>query len=494
MAGQERWWVYWTGDFGYTWDSMQLYVPGSGIPIGVPSGLPVGLINGLGITQSELVTVTSGAVTWNVRAMDMECNYSGGVTVLVTGAAIAEPEQDPLTIYVADNYLGNQTRLGYWDGTTLTLTQGAGTIGFIAGVRMWSCPTNRDIAYAAIVSNDGPTSSYYGGHTYVWKTTDGGDNWTKVHDAQLIATSTFSMISSYTVNFDTSSSETEVRVAFNCFYTDAADDTCYAKARFVKSNPTGSTSYTDDISSVIDLEYSSHIGAGEYFEHYYHSNSTFAQNFNPAWKNAVIDNYTWAGTGFYGRIRQTSDNKWIGTLQCSVIVKLDFSLETVEEYNQKNRRTSDLIQVGSRAVMCSARGPDSVYTYSIDGLSLVSSSTWAVEGWATVNPYNDFNGAGDFSEVFMGYKGFSEYTFRTVAKNASDEDTDFYPNVVGYLGRAGACQLSKQFNIATNHWCVSGPVFEGDPDGFCYSEDGVNWTQHWSDRVDMWDFAWRTWE
>ena len=93
----------------------------------------------------------------------------------------------------------------------------------------------------------------------------------------------------------------------------------------------------------------------------------------------------------------------------------------------------------------------------------------------------------------MGYKGFPEYTFRTVDKTASYEDTDFYPNILG-TSRAGACQLSKQFDIATNHWCQSDTAVLGDPFGFCYSPDGVNWTQRWNGRVDMWDFAWRTWE
>jgi hypothetical protein len=452
--------------------------------------LPVGLIDGLGITQSELVTVASGAVEWNVRARDIECSYSGGVTVLVSD--VPKEEQNPMTIYVAEDYLGNQVRLGYWDGTTPTLTQTAGTIGFIVGVRMWSCPTNRNIAYMACISNDGPTSAYYGGHTYVWKTIDGGDTWTKVHDVQLVPTSGEAMISSYTVNFDPSSAEGEVRIAF-CSFRDIADNTCTAKARFVTSVPVGSTSYTDTVSSVINLIYAPYIGGGEYFGGWTHNNSAVEQNFAPAWRNAVVDNYTWAGVGFYGPVRLTSNNSWVATLQCTAVVRLNFSAKSVVEFNQKTRRADATFSAPSRAILCSARSPNSVYIYSIDGLSLVSSSIWSVQGFA-VNPYNDFNGAEDFSEVFMGYKGSPQYTFRTVDKNANEEDIDFYPNLVGNLGRVGACQSRKQFGVAANHWCQSETTVLSDPFGFCYSSDGINWTQHWNGRVDMWDFAWRTWE
>jgi hypothetical protein len=301
------------------------------------------------------------------------------------------------------------------------------------------------------------------------------------------------MISSYTVNFDPSSAEGEVRIAF-CSFRDIDGNTCTAKARFVTSVPTGSTSYTDTTSSVIDLVYDLYIGGGEYFGGWTHNNNSIEQNFAPAWKNAVVDNYTWAGAGFYGPVRLTSDNSWVATLQCAVVVRLNFSAKSVVEFNQRTRRTSDLLSAPPRAVLCSARSLNSVYIYSIDGLSLVSLSAWSVKGFATVNAYNDFNGAGDFSEVFMGYKGFPEYTFRTVDKNANDEDTDFYPNTLGYLGRAGACQLSKQYDIATNHWCQSAQEVLSDPFGFCYSPDGINWTQHWNGRVEMWDFAWRTWE
>lgn len=480
-SGWYRSYVYSTEDYGYNWKTTQMWAPALS-----------GSVWASGYQEHQYAP--SGKV-FDVWTHDMAASLGNAVTVLVSSPYSPEDDEDPESVYIANDYLNNQVKLGYMTALATTLTQIAGTIGFIVAVRMWSCPTDRDIAYCAIVSNDGADSSYTGGHTYLWKTVNGGDNWTKVHDVQLIASSGYTFISSYTVNFDTSSSETEVRVAFNCFYKTATPDTCHAKARFVKSNPSGSTSYTDDISSSIYLEWDDWVvPPDEYFDHYGHSNSAIKQNFNPAWKNAVVDGYTWAGTGFYGWVRRTSDNAWIDTLQCSVIVKLNFSTETVAAYNQKTHRMGDLIQVGSRAIMCSARSSNSVYTYSIDGLSLVSSSVWSVQGWATVDPLNDFNGYADFSKVFMGYKGFSEYTTRTVDTDADYEDTDFYPDRVGNLGREGACQLNKQFESSKYHWCMSGVPTEGEPDGFCYTEDGVTWTQHWSDRPDLWDFAWRTWE
>lgn len=491
LAGQERWWVYWTGNFGYTWDSMQLYVPGSGIPIGVPSGLPVGLINGLGITQSELITVTSGAVEWNVRAMDMECNYSGGVTVLVSSPHVAVDEEIPDTIYFAEFTLTNKVWMGYWDGTTRTRKQEASSVGFLVDVRQWSCPTNRDIAYTAFVSNDGPTSAYRGGHTYVWKTIDGGDTWTKIHDALLIADSAYAFILSYTVNFDTTSSESEVRVAFNCFYSDGTPNAVYAKARFVNSNPTGSTNYTDNISPIITLtDYIDLLGAGEYFDGYGHNNTHIIQNFNPAWKNAVIDGVTWAGTGLYGIVRATSDNRWLDTIHGAVIVRLNFSTKTVGLFNTKEWRVGDLVQVGPRVVLCSARSSNSVHVAS----NLVTPSPGWGSDFATVYPYNDFNGSDDPSMIYMGFKGFPDYTYRMVDDSSGDDDTDFYPST---QGNKSCCQLNKQFDSATYHWCLSDTATMGDPDGFCYSSDGINWTQHW-DMVPavfrIYDFAWRTWE
>ena len=128
--GQERWWVYWTKDFGNIWDSMQLYVPGSGVPIGTPSGLPRGLINGLGITQTQLqaAATISGAVTWNVTAHDIEGAVGGNVTVLLEGQPgfYMPPDKDKVhSIYIAYPEEGNYPTpgqedgmvLGYWDLT-----------------------------------------------------------------------------------------------------------------------------------------------------------------------------------------------------------------------------------------------------------------------------------------------------------------------------------------------------------------------------------------
>ncbi len=479
-SGWFRSYVFTTEDYGYNWKTTQMWAPA------ISGGL-------LASGYQEHPLAPSGKV-FDVWTHDMTASLGNAVTVLVSSPYPPEEDEVPETIYVAEDYSSNQIRLGYWDGSTMTLTQTVTTSGFIVGTRMWSCSTNRDIAYMACVSNDGAASTYAGGQTYVWKTTDGGDSWTEVHNELLIADSSYAFISSYTINFDKSSSETEVRIAFNCFYQTATLDVVYAKARFVNSNPTGSTNYTDDISSTINLEYSSFISGSEYFQHFIHNNNLVTQNFNPAWKNAVIDGVTWAGTGLHGLIRLTSNDAWVDTLQRCVVVKLDFSSKTVVEFNQEAARLGSAVAASPRAVLCSARGTNSVYIYSIGGLALISSSTWSTEGFATVNPYNDFNGFESFSEVFMGYKEFPQYTYRVIDTTVGEQDTDFYPGVIGNLNRVGSCQLSKQFDDAINHWCVSGPTFEGNPDGFCYSEDGVAWTQHWSDNEDLWDFAWRTWE
>ena len=97
----------------------------------------------------------------------------------------------------------------------------------------------------------------------------------------------------------------------------------------------------------------------------------------------------------------------------------------------------------------------------------------------------------------MGWKGAPDSTYRTVDTDADYDDTDFVPSTAGGSNREGACQVNKQFDSAIKHWCVSSASFQGDPDGFCYSEDGITWTQHWDkvpDVFNLYDFAWRTWE
>ncbi len=101
--GQERWWAYFTPDYGYTWSSMQLYTPGSGVGMNTVSGLPVDLINGNGITPAILrgLALASGAIIWNVHAHDMEGDINGNVTVLIEGQ---EAEYTPPDVEAAETF------------------------------------------------------------------------------------------------------------------------------------------------------------------------------------------------------------------------------------------------------------------------------------------------------------------------------------------------------------------------------------------------------
>lgn len=480
-SGWYRSYVYTTEDYGYNWRTTQMWVPA------ISGGM-------LASGYQEHQYAPSGKV-FDVWSHDMTASLGNAVTVLVSSPYAPIVEELPETIYIIETGgASNQVRLGYWDGTTKTMTQTVSATGFVVAARMWSCPTNRDIAYAAVIANDGPTSAYTGAETHVWKTVNGGDNWTEVHNELLIADSGYTFISSYTVNFDPSSSEGEVRVAFNSFYQVVATNVLYAKARFINSVPGGSTTRTDDTSSVIDLPYSAYLGGGEYFDDYGHHNTPSVINWNPAFTNAIWDGVTWAGTGLYGRVRLISDDSWVDTLQCAVVVRLDFSSKTVAEFNKKVAKLGTAVDAPPRVMLCSARSGTTLYTYSIGGLASITTSSWSTIGFATVYPVNDFNGADDFSEVYLGIKGFPQYTTRSVDTTIGEHDSTFDPEMVGNLNREQSCQIIKQFNDATNHWCIAGPDVLGDPDGLSYTSDGYNWTHHWGTNEPIWDFDWRTWQ
>ena len=176
-SGQERWWVYWTGDFGYTWDSMQLYVPGSGAhAIGTASGLPEALIDGTGITHADVLTAAtaSGTVIWNVTARDIEGDKLGNITLMVDGQVGVYTPPDTVaaeTFYTTGvSYGAGAWRFGchtWWmDGADPF--QGTdrsnwiigevvksnsnyliGTFGIRSGNHgVFSVPNNREVAYA----------------------------------------------------------------------------------------------------------------------------------------------------------------------------------------------------------------------------------------------------------------------------------------------------------------------------------------------------------
>ena len=173
-SGQERWWIYWTPDFGTSWDSMQLYVTGSGVVIGAPSGIPPGLTNGVGITHLEMQTAAtlSGALIFNVDAKDVEGGNAGDVTVLVQGEPkfyIPPDTPDAETFhgaYIINPTVGTKTFLygGTWtmDDYTNYFVEGlfpneeTYNLGYMHdpvvalpmfGLGFFSVPNNREVAY-----------------------------------------------------------------------------------------------------------------------------------------------------------------------------------------------------------------------------------------------------------------------------------------------------------------------------------------------------------
>lgn len=196
-----RWWVYWTDNFGTSWDSMQLYVPGSGVPIGTPSGLPIALINGSGITHEELQTASalSGAVRWSVAARDIEGSLNSNVTVaLQTSVDDWVPVRQD---WASDYYfydLGSGLLNGHpqvfvcsgapigqeiiWDQSYIKGTNDCVALNSQGCGSLWAPPKQdlvdgiRKICY--LISQNHTDGKYH-----IWRTINGGETWSDIHSS-----------------------------------------------------------------------------------------------------------------------------------------------------------------------------------------------------------------------------------------------------------------------------------------------------------------------
>jgi len=489
----ERWWVYWTPNHGTSWNSMQLYVPGSGIRIGTPSGLPIGLINGVGITQAELqATTSSGAVTWSVKGLDIEGASSGNVTVLVGKPEPFQEEELPLEIYVAQDYIGGgAVRCCVYDGTTLDIQQYVGVSGHSITARMWSCPSDRDIAYMAAISNDGPDSTYSGAHTFLWKTTDGGTNWYEVWNELLQPDGDDSPISSYSVNFDPSSNSNEVRVGFVGFLY-LADSYYRANAKFINSDPFGSATRTDDTEDITLTGPT--LTGGETFGGFVHGFGATAVMYNTADKSCRENGTMWGTLGTYGPIFNGPRSD---TARNALVVELDFSTKTVAEFNQYTWRTGDTNDVPCQIKAYSSVNSSTIYVAInwTPSLHKVTSTSWVSKGSVGGVGHGGFPRYNSFSEpVFWKPGGYPDYAYSIMDRDGDPTVIDFYPENVGYLNRQHATVSTKQFDASSVYWCFSDSVVLGEPDGFCYSEDNaVTWIQHWGyQAIGVYDFDWKT--
>lgn len=191
-SGQERWWNYWTQSYGTSWDSMQLYTPGSGIVASgsFASGLPVQLYNGDGITHDQLLqyATVSGLVTWNVTARDIEGAISGNVTILVEGEPGGYIPEDTVaaeTFYFSyvtyattwswrgatwwmdgsDSYQGTpRSNWAYGEEIKSDITQMKNMGVRVGNCSIFSVPNNREMCYS-IVEKIIPAGSLFVGRT-----------------------------------------------------------------------------------------------------------------------------------------------------------------------------------------------------------------------------------------------------------------------------------------------------------------------------------------
>lgn len=472
-SGWYRWYVYTTEDYGYNWKTTQMYAPASGPAYQEHPQAPSGLV-------------------FDVYTHDIISTMNNSVLALVTPSSELpeeEEEQDVSTIYTVRLESGN---------VKFYVTSGGGSTqvgnqytNYGAGAKIWSCPTNRGIAYIGIIASDGNDSSYTGTYTYVVKTTDGGDNWTKIHEAELLADSS-DAVPSRSISFDPSSNELEVRIAFTTWEHTLGNDqtTCYA--RFVSSNPNGSTSYSDT-SKTIDLDLPD-LSGDEFWDGYYFRDTGIYVD-----KNAATDNYTWSHQSFWGPIKVPGPSV-VGRGMNTTVVRLVFGTETIEEFNQRVIRDSNTNSTTDCA-MVSCDGSSAVYIANQEVYDDYRVTLSKVTSTAITTVKSETGAySGRHSLVMAGFEQYSGtepilvddyYQYTSAIDGYMWDNAGIITITSDFLVKSMSTGATKQFS-SSNRWWAFGE--NNNSNDFCYTEDGINWTTYWDGvgTTDVRDFAWRT--
>lgn len=456
-SGDYRYWVYTTQDFGTSWNSKQLYIPAaSGFTMN--SGAPIGR-------------------QYDITAYDIESNLNNRVFVLVSGRPQEAEELIPTSIYFLYQNGNNAFRVYDYDGVgnvfgDPNLEYSYDTGKFIKFAQMFTIPNNnnKDICYVAVITNDGnlwPT--YYGSHCYLFRTNDGGSTWAKVHDQQLLDTSTDKPLgSAQGVAFDTSSDEDEVRVVFWQFNFDDWDAAIGIYTHFVTSDPNGSTTY-NAVNDTVTLDVPS-VAGSEYFSGYFR-NSTTSYNF-PS-KHTRGPGYAFGSVGLAGRIREPGPVV-VDTAHNDLIVKFDFGSESIAELCQEVYRTGSTTGTNSLSLAASEN----------------SGTVWSMDGdkYTSAGLVDSLSNAGNWiynidaeNETYFGYAGsFPNFSLQRL-NDTTESLGDFYPRPNQNFFAVTYPPYEHTPSDADTYYGCSNASLGSDPNGFVYTADGYTFTQFWDD-------------
>jgi hypothetical protein len=231
-TGFFRAWIYTTKNFGTTWGSIQLHTPPSGI---VPSGSD-----------------------YDVVAHDIIGAIDNSSYVLISGRPTIITETPVESIYWAKTVGNARLLAGVWDGegpiTSLPLNVGLTNANGIYRIGIWSLPSNRTIAYAAVIHADATHTHVNGARCEVFRTNDSGVTWDKIHDEQFFTASANDRYRNYRIHFDPDSDTDAARICFSGWEDvfSASANTFIIHARVVTDNPISEISAYVDYDETID--------------------------------------------------------------------------------------------------------------------------------------------------------------------------------------------------------------------------------------------------
>jgi hypothetical protein len=484
-SGWYRSYVFTTQDYGYTWDTTQMWVPALSGSVSDPY-------------YQEHATAPSGKV-FDVWTHDMTAAMSNEVFVLVSSPYTPLVEKTPLTIWYMRVISNNIFRVYHHDGTTETIEHSISTGNYARFMQLFTLPTDQDreICYMAGMTTDGSTyPTYVGSHTYLSRTNDGGDNWSDVHDQAFLDTSTDDpLVNCVGCAFDESSTSSSIRVVYwqiSQTSTQSSNNKYQVNARFVTSDPNGSTSYND---TYLEIEVDEPTLEGD--ETWDGFIINYLNDSRPATKFNRGNGYAFGGVGLYGAIFDSVPSR-VGTGFCESIFKFDFGSESISELASDTWRNTSSASAAPGVRVGPAASSSSVWAIGNTGTYTNSYCLWTGSGPGsedlTVDWFYDIDSAD--SNGFLGYQTVLD----------SPYDYELYNTGGSNLGDTGTFDLSRGTTIyynppyiamfpgAKTYYGGANSSYGGSPTGFVYTTNGLNFTQLWSGNFESLEIELRTFE